>query len=116
MPFAMVSVSGSKKLDRMHNVKSGHVAGGGGGGGGGGETIPPPPPPPPQALNTENIAITTIELIFFIGFPCGLAAESRAPPSEAYGQGRGDVMPFAAQDLPFAETGLRTANCGPTTD
>jgi len=66
----------------MQKVKSAHVEGGGGGGGGG-ETIPPPPPPPPQALNTENIAITTTEPIFFIGFPCGLAAESRASLSEA---------------------------------
>ncbi len=108
MPFATVSVVGWKLLARMQKVKSAHV-GGGGGGGAGGETIPPPPPLPPQALNTENIAMTISELIFFIGFPCGLAAESRAPLTEAYGQSRGEGMPFAAQDLPFAE---RKAECG----
>jgi len=97
----------------MQNVLSGHV--GGGGGGAGGEMIPPsPPPPPPQAIDTESIAITTIELSFFIGFPCGLAAELPAPLSEAYGQSRGEGMPFAAQDLPFAEPErwMRVANFG----
>ena len=69
-----VRVVGEKLADLMQNVLSGHVAGGGGGGAGG-ETIPPPPPLPPQAIDTERIAITIIELIFFIGFPCGLAAE-----------------------------------------
>jgi len=102
VPFATVRVVGWKVLARMQKVKSAHVDGGGGGGGGG-ETIPPLPPLPPQALNTENIATTTIEPIFFIGFPCGRAAELRAPLSEAYGQRRGEGMPFAGQDLPFAE-------------
>lgn len=112
MPLATVRVVGWKVAARMQNVLSGHV-GGGGGGGGGGETIPPDPPLLPQAMDTESIAITTNELNFFIGFPCGLAAESRPSLSEAYGQSQKDGMPFAVQDLPFAETkddcGLRTA-------
>ena len=67
VPLETVRVVGSKELERMQNVLSEHVDGGGGGGGGGEIIPPPPPPPPPQALNTENIAITTIEPIFFIG-------------------------------------------------
>ena len=74
MPLTIVRVVGWKLDARMQNVLSGHV-GGGGGGGGGGETIPPPPPLPPQAMDTESITTTTTEPIFFIGFPCGLAAK-----------------------------------------